>query len=146
MLEIIFPDGSKEEIESGSPVVDLLSRLPQKIRKKAVAVMIGDGLLDLRQTIEAGGEFRVLTVDDEEALHVVRHSASHLMALAVQELYRDVKFAIGPSVSDGFYYDFLLEDTFTPESLEMIEKKMSDLIAGGGLEFERKILSRAEAL
>ncbi|MBN1884651.1 MAG: threonine--tRNA ligase [Candidatus Krumholzibacteriota bacterium] len=146
MPEIIYPDGSRKEIASGTPIADLLAGLPQGVRKKAVAVKIGDATLDLGRTVETGGEFRVLTTGDDESLHVLRHSVSHLMALAVQELFPGVRFAIGPSIADGFYYDFLVDGTFSPEDLERIEARMVELRDGGGLEFLREEMPRDEAI
>lgn len=146
MVLITYPDGTGREFPDGAPVRDLLSGLPQSVRKKAVAVRIGNDLHDLRQQVMQGGDFRVITADDEEGLHVLRHSASHLMALAVQELFENVKFAIGPSIADGFYYDFLLNRSFTPDDLERIEKRMAEIRERGDLDFSREVMSREDAV
>ncbi|MBU8921043.1 MAG: threonine--tRNA ligase [Bacteroidales bacterium] len=146
MLEITYPDGTRGEFAEGTQVTELLSGLPNSVRKKAVAVMIDDTLMDLQQTLVSGGLFRVLTASDDESLPILRHSMSHLMALAILELYGDVSFAIGPSIGDGFYYDVLMEKTLVPEDLLKIEEKMATLIKGGDLLFEREVLAREKAI
>jgi threonyl-tRNA synthetase len=146
MVEITYPDGSKQKIEEGSPIMELMSGLPQSIRKKAVAARIGGNLYDLQQDIVEGGDFEVVVAGSEESLDELRHSSSHLMALAVQKLFPGVQFAIGPSVKDGFYYDLLLDKRLSPEDLEHIEKKMAELLAEENLKFERELLSRDEAI
>ncbi|MBN2071266.1 MAG: threonine--tRNA ligase [Candidatus Krumholzibacteriota bacterium] len=146
MVEIIYPDGSKDEIEKGLPVKELLGKLPRSVSKKAVAARIDGRLFDLREDITVGGDFTVITIDDPEGLDILRHSTSHLMALAVHELFNDVRFAIGPSIQEGFYYDFLLDRRFTPEDLEAIEEKMKDLLKNGGLEFVREVIEKEKAI
>jgi len=146
MIEITYPDGSKQEIAEGSPIMEIVSRLPQSVRKKTIAARIGGRTYDLQQTIEEGGEFEAVLIGDEGSLDELRHSTSHLMALAIQELFHGVKFAIGPSVNDGFYYDILMDHRLSPEDLEKIEAKMAELLKRGGLKFERKVLQRDEAI
>jgi len=146
MLEITYPDGSKKEIAEGSPIMEIVSGLPQSVRKKTIAARIGGRIYDLQQTIEEGGDFEAVLAGSEGSLDELRHSSSHLMALAIQELYPGVKFAIGPSIKDGFYYDILMDHRLVPEDLEKIEKKMGELLRKGGLKFERKVLPRDEAI
>jgi threonyl-tRNA synthetase len=146
MLEITYPDGSKKEIAEGSPILEIVSGLPQSVRKKAIAARIGGRTYDLQQTIEEGGDFEVVLAGSEGSLDELRHSSSHLMALAIQELFPSVKFAIGPSIKDGFYYDILLDHRLAPEDLEKIEEKMGELLRKGGLKFERKVLPSDEAI
>ena len=109
MIEITYPDGSKQEIAEGSPIMEIVSGLPQSVRKKAIAARIGGRIYDLQQTVEEGGEFEAVLAGAEGSLDELRHSTSHLMALAIKELFPGVKFAIGPSIKDGFYYDVLME-------------------------------------
>ncbi len=146
MIEITYPDGSKQEIADGTPIMEIVSGLPQSVRKKAIAARIGGRTYDLQQTVEEGGDFEVILAGSEGSLDELRHSFSHLMALALQKLFAGVKFAIGPSIRDGFYYDILLDRRLTPEDLERIEKKMKELLEAGGLKFEREVLSRDEAI
>jgi threonyl-tRNA synthetase len=146
MIEITYPDGSKKEITEGSPIMEIVSGLPQSVRKKAIAARIGGRIYDLQQTIEEGGDFEVVLAGSEGSLDELRHSTSHLMALAIQELFPGVKFAIGPSIKDGFYYDVMMEHRLSPEDLEKIEEKMGELLRSGGLKFERKVMPRDEAI
>ena len=126
--------------------MELLSVLPQAVRKKAISARIGGRIYDLRQTVEEGGDFEVILAGSEGSLDELRHSSSHLMALALQKLFPGVKFAIGPSIKDGFYYDILLDRRLVPEDLALIEEKMKELLKEGGLKFEREVLPRDEAL
>ncbi len=145
MSELVFPDGSSQHIEEGTVYSELLESLPGSVRRKAVAAKVDDRIYDLRQKVEVDGNFVVITTDERESLEVIRHSASHLMALAVKEIYGDVKFGIGPSIEDGFYYDLLLEASITPEDLEKIEEKMKEF-QEQGLQLERSELSSEEAI
>ena len=111
-----------------------------------IAVKVEGQLCDLRQVTKGEGLIEPVKGSDKEALDILRHSASHLMALAVQELFDGVSFAIGPAIEDGFYYDFLLSETFNPEDLERIEAKMLELQKKGGLAFEREEMTREEAI
>ncbi len=113
----------------------------QVVRRVPIVLVKGEGVTGLE-----GGDFEVITAGSEEALHELRHSASHLMALAVQQLYEEVSFAIGPAIDDGFYYDFLLRGTLTPEDLEKIEKRMREIVESDSVAFERQELSREEAI
>ncbi len=146
MVELIFPDGSKQEVEKGTPFGDLLRELPGALRKKAVAVSVDDQAYDLNRVVEGGGRFVVLTTDSDKGLDILRHGTSHLMALAVQELFGKVKFAIGPAIQDGFYYDILMDHTLSPDDLEKIEAKMRELLDRGDLAFTREVLPSSEAV
>jgi threonyl-tRNA synthetase len=114
MTTFVMKDGSRRAIASGIAFADLLKELPEGMRRNAVAFKAGKLLLDLRTNVPDGAEISVVTVQDPEALEVLRHSVSHLMALAVHELYPGVRFGIGPSIDDGFYYDFLMDAALNP--------------------------------
>ncbi len=146
MVEIEFKDDKKIEVAEGTLLCELFSELPAKVMRETVAFRLNGRVFDAREKITDGGVLEPLTTDSDEALDILRHSASHLMALAVQELYGDVKFAIGPSIDDGFYYDFLLENVFSPEDLERIEEKMRELQKDKNLMFSREELPRGEAI
>src|SRR5208283_1337733 len=105
----------------------------------------GSLLFDLRRPLEQDVKLQILTEKDPDALFVFRHSASHLLAAAVMELYPEVKLGIGPPVENGFFYEFLREQPFVPEDLEKIERKMHEL-AAKDLPNERKLLPKDEAL
>ncbi len=146
MVDLIFQDNVKKEAGEGAPFSEVLAQLPDEARRDAVAVTVNDKLFDLRQPVTAGGVCAIVKKDSEHSLDILRHSTSHLMALAVQELFGDVKFAIGPSIADGFYYDFLIERSLTPDDLEAIENKMRELQKSGELQFTRKEMTREEAV
>jgi threonyl-tRNA synthetase len=101
--------------------------------------------LDLSTPISAGGEFEVITLNSDEGLHILRHSAAHVMAQAVLDLFPGSTFAIGPPIEDGFYYDFEVAEPFTPEDLERIEARMAAIVAEDQ-PFDRVEMSRDEAL
>jgi threonyl-tRNA synthetase len=146
MAELIMRDGSRRAIASGAALGDVLKDMPEGVRRNAVAFKAGELLLDLRANAPDGADISVVTVQDPEALEVLRHSVSHLMALAVQELYPGVRFGIGPSIDDGFYYDFLMDAALNPEDLERIEEKMRELLKGGDLPLSREELASADAI
>ena len=106
----------------------------------------GEGfLVDLRAPIDQDVKLSILTPKDPEAIQVLRHSAAHLLAAAVLELFPDVKLGIGPPIDTGFFYDFVREEPFTPDDLERIEKKMREL-AAQDIPNERKMMPKPEAL
>src|SRR5271165_3249475 len=106
----------------------------------------GEGVLvDLRAPIDQDVKLSILTPKDPEAIQVLRHSAAHLLAAAVLELFPNVKLGIGPPIDTGFFYDFVRDEPFTPEDLVRIEKKMREL-AGQDIPNERKMMPKAEAL
>lgn len=109
-----------------------------------VAARRGGSLIDLLSPIEEGMEVDLITADSPEGLEVLRHSAAHVLAAAVKQLFPEAKLGIGPATDDGFYYDFDIEGTFSPEDLKKIEKKMKEIIRRGE-RFERVYLPRDEA-
>ena len=115
------------------------------LARAAVAVKVGDQLLDVSRPIADSGDFAVITLDSEDGLDILRHSSAHVMAQAVLDLFEGATFAIGPAISDGFYYDFEVPVPFTPEDLERIEARMAKIVAEDQ-PFERMAMSRDEAL
>ncbi|MGA1864863.1 MAG: threonine--tRNA ligase, partial [bacterium] len=113
--------------------------------KNPIAVKIDGKLLDLSQTITQDCKIEFLTLEDHDAMEIFRHSTSHIMAHAVLDLFPEAKFAIGPSVEAGFYYDFDLTRTLVPEDLEKIEKRMNEII-NQDLPFERRMIPKEDAL
>ncbi len=144
-IELTYPDGAVREHPAGVLGRDLLAGLPSKVRKKAIAVMIDDALVDLATPVRTGGAFRVVLRKDPEALDVLRHTAAHVMAAAVQELYPGTQVTIGPTIKDGFYYDFDRETPFTPDELVEIEGAMKRQIAAN-LPVTRDEVPVAEAI
>jgi threonyl-tRNA synthetase len=146
MAEIILQDGRKVKADGKKTYADILADLPIDGLERIVAVKIDGKLRDLRHTAGEGGRLEPVSQGSEQALEVLRHSTSHLMALAVQELYKDVAFAIGPSIDEGFYYDFLLPSTITPADLERIESRMREILERDSLCFEREVMPRGDAI
>jgi len=146
MTELILKDGAKKSLSAGMPLADVLASLPSNVRSDAVAFASDGHLLDVRQAVPEAGALSVVEKGSDASLHVLRHSVSHLMALAVQKLFPGVKFGIGPSIEDGFYYDFLLEATLTPDDLARIEGVMRETLAAENVPFTREDVPRDEAI
>ncbi len=145
MLSITLKDGSVRKVEEGTTILQLATTISAGLARVAIAGKVDDEVKDLTYPLEKDAQIEILTMDSEEGLEVMRHSAAHLLALAVQNLYPGTSFGIGPSITNGFYYDFDTEHAFTPEDLEKIENEMRR-IAKENLCFERAELTRDEAL
>ena len=146
MTELVLKSGSRRALTPGAPLEDVITDLPEGVRRDTIAFKSGDRLLDVREHVPDTGELHVITSKDDGALEVLRHSVSHLMALAVQELFPGAKFGIGPSIDDGFYYDFLLGATLGPEDLVRIEEKMREILKNGALPFTREDIKSVDAV
>ena len=142
MVKISLPDGSKLSYPHGKTFQELAR---DSGIKNPIAVRMDGKLVDLTQTITEECRIEFLTFDDPEGGEIFRHSTSHIMAHAVLEIFPDARFAIGPAIEEGFYYDFKLPRPLVPEDLEKIEEKMQELIKQD-LPFKRRILPKKEAL
>jgi len=138
---ITMPDGEKKPISKGTKLQELANQWD----KEAVAAQVDGVLFDLSRTVEKDAAVSFVSVHTKKGLEILRHSASHVMAQAVKELFPTVKLTFGPHTENGFYYDFDYDRTFTPQDLEMIEKKMSDIIAKDE-PFIRNEVSKGEAV
>jgi threonyl-tRNA synthetase len=136
-------DKSTSSIEKDTLISDFLASV--EFGKKPLLVRLNGQLVSLDTKLFEDAELELIDEDSEEALDVLRHSASHLLAHAVMELYPGTQTGIGPAVENGFYYDFLRDQPFTPEDLEAIEKKMKEIVQRD-VPIERVILSKEEAL
>ncbi len=143
-ITVTLPDGSKRELDSGATVRDVAAAIGRGLAKAALAGEIDGRLVDLGTPVLKDSALKIITFDSPEGKEVYRHSASHVMAQAVKELYTDVKVTIGPAIEDGFYYDFDKDTAFTPEDLEKIEERMARIIKADK-PFVRKEMSRDEA-
>lgn len=141
---IKLPDGSMKEYEQAMSAYDVALDISEGLARAACAVLVNGELKDLRTTLTEDCELQILTAKDDAGLSTIRHTASHIMAEAVKNLYPDAKLAIGPSIDTGFYYDFEC-DSFTREDLDKIEKEMKSIIKKGN-RLERFTLPRAEAI
>ncbi|MBC7266895.1 MAG: threonine--tRNA ligase [Coriobacteriia bacterium] len=144
-ISVRLPDGSTIEVDEGSRVIDVARAIGPRLAEAAVAGRVSGTLVDVSAPVHDGDEVQIVTERDPEALHVLRHSAAHVMAEAVKDLFPTAKFGIGPAIEDGFYYDFDVERPFTPEDLAAIEERMREIVAEEKV-FERATLDRLEAL
>ena len=144
MLTLTLPDGAERQVEEGTLPRDVVASIGPRLLKDALAVEVGGEVQDLVTPLRHGGPFRVLTARDQKALDVLRHSGAHILATAVRRLRPDAKIGFGPSIEDGFYYDFEVEEPFTPEDLEKFEGEMRKVIAEK-FAFTRAEVSQAEA-
>jgi threonyl-tRNA synthetase len=128
MIDLIFPDGSKRPFDDGVTGRDVAASIAVSLAKKAVLVKLDGELLDLDRPLPHGGKFEILTRESPEALETIRHDASHVMAEAVQELFPGTQVTIGPSIEDGFYYDFARAEPFSLDDLAKIEQRMKEIV------------------
>lgn len=145
MLEFRIDGGELVNSPEGATPRDILAGEKGKLPEEVVAARLDGVLIDLSRPLWQGGDLNPVTLGEAEGIDILRHSTSHVMAYAVRELFPDVKIAIGPSIENGFYYDFLVPTPFTPEDLERIEGKMRE-IAGRDYPFERLEMSHGKAL
>ena len=115
MLNITLPDGSVRQFEAPVSVADVAASIGTGLAKAALAGKVNGKLVDTSYRIEQDANLAIVTAKDEEGLDIIRHSTAHLMAYAVQQLFPDAQVTIGPTIEDGFYYDFAYKRPFTPE-------------------------------
>src|SRR6266702_1365594 len=160
-IHITLPDGSVKDVPKGTTAADIARSISPRLADAALVAKVysnngalsnfgdpvddGGYLIDLRRPLEQDLKLKLLTDKHPDSLFVFRHSAAHLLAAAVMELYPNVKLGIGPPVDNGFFYEFLREEPFTPDDLVKIEKKMHEL-AAQDLQNERKYMPKPEAL
>ena len=145
MIKLTLKDGSVKEIEQAMPASEIIKGIGMGLYKAACVVKINGEVKDLRTVIDSDCDFEVLTFDSKQGKETFWHTASHLLAQAVKNLYPDAKLGRGPATENGFYYDFEVEKPFTPADLEKIQAEMKKL-AKEGFELERFELSRDEAV
>ncbi len=145
MVSVQLPDGSKREFDAPVTVAEVASSIGAGLAKAALAGKVDGELVDTSHVIDHDVALSIVTGRDEEGLDLIRHSASHLLAYAVKELYPDAQVTIGPVIENGFYYDFSYKRPFTPEDLEKIEKKMAEL-AQKDEPVTRQVMPRDEAV
>ncbi|ORC22068.1 threonine--tRNA ligase [Rothia nasimurium] len=131
--------GAAQQVEAGTTAADLFAESPE-----IVVARINGTLVDLSTELTDGDAVEPVSVHEEDGLNVLRHSAAHVMAQAVQNYRKDAKLGIGPYITDGFYFDFDVEEPFTPEDLKKIEKDMVKIIKSGQT-FRRRVVTQAEA-
>lgn len=144
-MKVTFPDHSVREYPDGQTALQIAESISPRLAKDAIAAKVNGDLKDLSTPLSGEITLELIKTDDAEALEIMRHSASHIMAQAVRRIFPDTKLAIGPAIDTGFYYDFDLPETLKPEDLEKIEAEMVKIIKED-LPFERYDMSKKEAL
>jgi threonyl-tRNA synthetase len=142
--ELVLVDGRRVRVPAGQSIQSALQTQGSAVRSAVAAITDGQAL-DFMTPVPAGATLTLVPVDSSDGLRVLRHSAAHLMAAAVQSLFPEAKFAIGPAIEDGFYYDMDLPRPLVPEDLPVIETKMREL-AGQRLAYDRREMSLDQAL
>ncbi|MGB2422703.1 MAG: threonine--tRNA ligase [Luminiphilus sp.] len=145
MPVITLPDGSSRQFENAITVYDVAADIGAGLAKATLAGVVDGREVDASYCIESDAELRIITSRDDQALEILRHSTAHLLAQAVQQLFPGTQVTIGPTVEDGFYYDFASDHNFSLEDLEKIEAKMQELVADD-LEVSRLVYSREQAV
>ena len=144
-ISVTLPDGSVKSVPEGSTVADVAASIGARLAAAAIAGRVDGTLVDTWTVVTDGSAVSVVTERDPEALDLLRHSAAHVMAEAIKQLFPLARFGIGPAVEDGFYYDIEIDRTFTPEDLGAIEERMQAIVAEEQ-SFSRQVLSRLDAL
>ncbi|WP_262121268.1 threonine--tRNA ligase [Anaerococcus sp. Marseille-Q5996] len=145
MIKITLPDNSVREYEAGVSVGEVTKDISEGLHRQALGAVVNGVTRGYMEPINEDSDFRVVKFDDPEGKEIFWHTSSHLMAAAIEALWPDTKFAIGPAINDGFYYDMELDHRFVPEDFAKIEKKMLE-IAKADHKMERIEISRDEAL
>lgn len=143
-IKLKFPDGTEAEFTKGTLAAEVVKQNFRKLADKALVAKLNSKLIDLSLPLEESGDFSVLTFDDKEGMDIFRHSSSHVMALAVKRIYKDVKVAIGPNIEEGFYYDFdnlKINDEDFPKIEEEIKKIIHEKMP-----FSRREITREQGL
>ncbi len=143
-MEIKLPDNSTIEVPEGSTAGDAAAVIGKGLARAAVAAEVNGEPVDLSHPLNEGDTLSIITADSEAGLEIMRHSAAHVLADAMMQLYPGTKLGIGPAITDGFYYDFLLPQPISESDLAVIEAKMAEIIAAAA-PFERQELEREEA-
>src|SRR4051812_28166177 len=145
MISVRLPDGSQRQFEAPVTVAQVAAGIGAGLAKAALAGKVDGKLVDTSFLIDHDADLAIVTDKDSDGLEVIRHSTAHLLAYAVKELFPDAQVTIGPVIENGFYYDFSYKRPFTPEDLQVIEKKMVEL-AKKDEPVTRKVLPRDEAV
>ena len=145
MVSITLPDGNVRRFEHPVSGKELAASIGPGLAKAALAIRIDGEMKDLAAKIDKDANVSIVTAKDADALELLRHDAAHVMAQAVQELYPGTQITFGPSIENGFYYDFVREEPFTPEDFERIEQRMKEIV-DRDLPIRREVWSREDAI
>ncbi len=145
MVAITLSDGSKRNFDDPVTGTQIAEGISRSLAKKALAIRVNQVLQDIYLPITSDAEVEIITKDSEEGLDLIRHDVAHLLAEAVKELFPDCQVTIGPTIENGFYYDFSRAEPFTPEDLTVIEERMKEIVDRDEL-IRREVWSRNEAV
>jgi len=145
VIHIRLPDGSSKSFPGPVTVAEVAAAIGAGLARAALAGKVDGKLVDLAHRLDHDSQLQIITERDPEGVDIIRHSAAHLLAQAVKELFPEAQVTIGPVIENGFYYDFAYKRPFTPEDLAAIEKRMQE-IAKKDLPVERKVMARDEAV
>ncbi|MCK5875850.1 MAG: threonine--tRNA ligase [Alcanivoracaceae bacterium] len=140
-----LPDGAEMAFDQPVTGLELADRISKKLAKQALAVKVDGTLKDVYLPLPAGATVQIITREDDDGLELIRHDAAHIMAEAVQELFPGTQVTIGPTIENGFYYDFHRQQPFTPEDLKAIEKRMHEIVKRNE-DIRREVWDRNEAV
>src|SRR4030095_14056593 len=142
-IHVTLPDGKSVELRPGSRIAEVVASAG--LKKDIIAAKVNGRLVDLQHALESDCALELVSPNSAEGLDILRHSTAHLMAQAVQSLFPGTQVTIGPTIEDGFYYDFKRDKAFTPEEIEKIEARMEE-IAKSNLKVTREEMPRAQAI
>ena len=145
MPAIQLPDGSERRFDDAVTGAEIARDIAKSLARDAVAIRVGDELWDLSRNIEDDAAIEIVTRDSEDGLELLRHDAAHVLAEAVKELWPATQVTIGPAIENGFYYDFARDDPFTEEDLEVITKRMLEIVERDE-EIKREVWARDDAI
>lgn len=144
MFKLSLPDGSVKEYEAKKSVKELIADISEGLERASVGAVFNGEIVDKHYVIDEDGTFKVVKFEDPEGKQIFWHSTAHLMAYAIKRLFPATKFAIGPSIENGFYYDIDLDQQLSPDDLETIEKEMKAIVKEGPV-FEKEVVSKEKA-
>lgn len=145
MVAITLPDGKVKKFDAAVTGLEVAQSIGAGLAKAALAIEVDGKVIDLSEKITKDGAVKIITRESDAGLDIIRHDAAHVMAEAVQELFPGTQVTIGPAIDNGFYYDFYRAESFTPDDLLKIEKKMQEIIARDK-PFTREVWTREDAI
>ena len=145
MINITLPDGSVRQFDKAVSGRDIAAGIGPGLAKAALAIRVDGEMKDLESTVDRDAKVAIVTSRDPDALELLRHDAAHVMAQAVQELYPGTQITFGPAIENGFYYDFVRAEPFTPEDFAKIEERMAEIV-DRNVPIRREVWSRDDAI
>ncbi|WP_085523146.1 threonine--tRNA ligase [Tuberibacillus sp. Marseille-P3662] len=145
IVQMTFPDGTVKEFSQGVTIEDIAGSISSGLKKQAMAGKFNGELVDLKRELNEDGTVEILKADTPEAMDILRHTTTHVMAQALKRLYKNVKFGVGPVIEEGFYYDVDMSVSLSDEDLEKVEKEMQAII-DEDLPITREVVTKEEAI